>query len=140
MNTSAKDAPQPGEGGFVFHGEVQTGVIGTGASANVGAIGENSRGLVFVGRDGAEERLFAKLLALVDELREAVAGHREALDDQLFETVESNLDELEESIEEMRPAAKIQMKLRTLETLLRPFDTLVGLITKLWELTQKSNT
>jgi len=124
--------------GYTIHGDVQTGAIGTRASANVGSIGEGSRGHVTVVRDPAEERHIAQMFLLVEELRDALEEYRESMDGELLETVETNIDDLEESLEEMKPAKRIQSKLKTLQMLLQPFDTLVGLVGRIIELVRKS--
>lgn len=125
-------------GGYAIHGNVQTGAIGTGASANVGAIGQGARGRVTIVRDPAEERRTAQMLALVEELRDALDEYRESMDGELLSTVETNIDDLEESLEEQEPAKRIQGRLKTLQMLLQPFDTLVGLIAKIIELVHRS--
>lgn len=124
--------------GYAIHGNVQTGAIGTGASANVGAIGQGSRGRVTIVRDPAAERRTAQALALVEELRDALDEYRETMDGELLSAVETNIDDLEESLEEQEPAKRIQGRLKTLQMLLQPFDTLVGLIAKIIELVHRS--
>jgi hypothetical protein len=138
MNDGMSQEPTAAKGGYIIHGNIETGAFGDGASANVGAIGEHSRGHVTIGTDLASQRRFVQLLDALDELLEAVKQHREAIDSELYETVESNLEDLQVSIEELEPPKKIQSKLKTLQMLLAPFDTLVSLVTKLLELVQKS--
>ncbi|WP_155830377.1 hypothetical protein [Glycomyces tenuis] len=127
-----------GQGGYIIHGNIETGAFGAGASANVGAIGEHSRGYITIGSDPAAQRRLMELLNALEELVEAVERHRETIDAELYDTVESNLEDLQASIEESKPAKKIQSKLKTLQMLLAPFDTLVSLVTKILELVQKS--
>lgn len=140
MNDDMREEPTPDKGGYIIHGNIQTGAFGAAASANVGAIGEHSRGHVIIGSDPEAQQRMVQLLDALDELIEAVEQHREAIDSELYDTVESNLEDLQTSIEELRPVKKIQSKLKTLQMLLAPFDTLASLVTKLLELVQKSAT
>lgn len=123
------DAP----GGYVFRGSVQTGAIGTGASATIGAIGDGSRGVVNINRAHAEERLMEEMLELVLELRERLDEHRESVGDQ-YPAISDNLDDLEESLEEAKPLGRIHSKLKAIERLVSPFAALVDLVLKLLEL------
>jgi hypothetical protein len=123
-------------GGYTFHGSVQTGAIGTGAKATVGAIGENSRGVVFVNRAGADERLVEEMLELVAELRERLDGHRDSVGDR-YAVISGSLDDLEESLEEDKPVGRIRTKLRAIEVLVSPFTALVDLVMKLLQLADR---
>ena len=122
--------------GYVFRGNVQTGAIGNGASATVGAIGENSRGSVFVNRAHAEERLIEEMLEVVAELRERLDEHRRSVGDR-YTVIKDNLDDLEESLEDMKPAGRIRSKLKAIEQLVSPFSALVDLVLKLIELVNR---
>jgi hypothetical protein len=123
-------------GGYAFHGNVQTGAIGSGASATVGAIGEGSRGTVYVNRRHAEERLMEEMLELLIELRERLDEHRDAVGDR-YPVIRDNLDDLEESLEEAKPPGRIRSKLKAIEQLVSPFSALVDLVTKLLELADR---
>jgi hypothetical protein len=119
--------------GYAFRGPVQVGAIGTGASATVGAIGEGSRGSVFVNRRHAEERLFEELLDLLIELRERLDEQRDAVGDR-YPVIKDNLDDLEESLDEAKPPSRIRSKLKAIEQLVGPFKGLADLVFKMLEL------
>lgn len=119
--------------GYNFHGTVQVGAIGAGASATIGAIGEGARGTVFVNRRHAEERLMEEMLELVVQLRERLDEHRAIVGDR-YPVIKDNLDDLEESLEEMKPPGRIRSKLKAIEQLVNPFSMLVDLVAKLLEL------
>lgn len=118
---------------YVFHGSVQTGAIGTGASATIGAIGDGARGTVHVNRLHAEERLLEEMLELVLQLRERLDEHRDSVGDR-YPVIKDNLDDLEESLEEMKPPGRIRSKLKAIEQLVSPFSALADLVLKLLEL------
>ncbi|SDL45643.1 hypothetical protein SAMN05216298_3893 [Glycomyces sambucus] len=122
--------------GYRFHGSVQTGAIGTGASATVGAIGEQSRGTVFVNRAHADEVLVEQMLELVEELRERLEELRDNVGER-YEVISDNLDDLEESLEEAKPPGRVRSKLKAIERLVSPFAALVDLVTKLLELIER---
>lgn len=122
--------------GYVFSGNVQTGAIGTGASATVGAIGDGARGAVYVNRAHAEERLLDEMLELVGELRERLDEHRSTVGER-YPVIKDNLDDLEESLEDMKPPGRIRSKLKAIEQLVSPFGALVDLVLKLIELVNR---
>ncbi|MCD0443996.1 hypothetical protein LO763_10210 [Glycomyces sp. A-F 0318] len=122
--------------GYVFRGNVQTGAVGTGASATVGAIGDNARGTVHVNRAQAEDRLLEEMLELVGELRTRLDEHRPTIGER-YDVIKDNLDDLEESIEDMKPTGRIRSKLKAIEQLVSPFGALVDLVLKLIELVNR---
>jgi hypothetical protein len=122
--------------GYVFRGSVQTGAIGTGAKATVGAIGAHSRGTVHVNRSDTAERLVEEMLELVGELRERLDEHRGTVGER-YTVIKDNLDDLEESLEEMKPPGRIRSKLKAIEQLVSPFSALVDLVLKLIELVNR---
>ncbi|MQM26009.1 hypothetical protein [Glycomyces albidus] len=122
--------------GYVFKGTVQTGAIGTGASATVGAIGDGAHGVVFAARARAEEALVEEMLDLVAELRRRLEEHRDGVGER-YEAISDNLDDLESSIEEDQPQGRIRSRLKALEHLVSPFTALVDLVLKLLQLADR---
>jgi hypothetical protein len=121
--------------GYVFRGNVQTGAVGTGSSATVGAIGDGARGYVFVGRE-IDRELQAELLRLVGELRAVLREQRERLGDE-YTVIADTLDDLEESVAEAKPPNRILSKVKAMEKLVSPFAALAALVAKLLELLQR---
>jgi hypothetical protein len=126
------------QSGYVFHGNVQTGAVGSGASATVGAIGEGSRGYVFTGGAEVDRELQAELLRLVGDLRAALREQRESVGDEEYSLIEDTIDDLEESVAEARPARRIHSKLKAMERLVSPFAALAELVAKLLDLLQRN--
>jgi len=123
--------------GYVFRGNVQTGAVGTGASATVGAIGEGSRGYVFAAGAEVDRELQAELLRLVGDLRAALREQREQIGDE-YAVIEDTIDDLEESVAEARPVRRIHSKLKAMERLVSPFAALAELVSKLLDLVQRN--
>lgn len=130
------DNDEPNPGGYVFRGNVQTGAIGTGASATVGAIGEGSRGYVFTGGSDADRELRAELLRVVGDLRSALREQRESVGEE-YAVIEGTIDDLEESVVEAKPPGKLHNKVKAMERLVSPFAALAALVSKLLELLQR---
>ena len=122
--------------GYVFRGNVQTGAVGTGASATVGAIGDGARGYVFTG-PAADGELRAELLRLVAELRSALREQREQVGEEYAAIIEC-VDDLEESVAEAKPPARLRGKLKAIERLVSPFAALAELVSKLLDLVQRN--
>ncbi|MFG3338802.1 hypothetical protein [Glycomyces sp. NPDC048151] len=125
------------QGGYVFKGNVQTGAVGTGASATVGAIGDGARGYVFTGGDGVDAQLRAELLRLVGELRAALREQREQVGEE-YALIADTIDDLEESVAEAKPPARLRSKLKAMERLVSPFAALAELVSKLLDLVQRN--
>jgi len=123
--------------GYVFRGNVQTGAVGTGASATVGAIGEGSRGYVFAAGAEVDRELQAELLRLVGDLRAALREQREQIGDE-YAVIEDTIDDLEESVAEARPVRRIHSKLKAMGRLVSPFAALAELVSKLLDLVQRN--
>ncbi|MEU5154299.1 hypothetical protein [Glycomyces sp. NPDC021274] len=122
--------------GYVFRGNVQTGAVGTGASATVGAIGEGSRGYVFAGASDADRELRAELLRLVGDLRAALREQRESVGEE-YAVIEDTIDDLEESVVEAKPPRRLHSKAKAIERLVSPFAALAEQVSKLLELLQR---
>lgn len=125
------------DSGYAFHGNVQTGAIGTAATATVGAIGEHSRGFVSVSHDPEADRLLVQLLALVDELRKTLDDHRQTVGED-YTTIRDNIDDLQEALELKKPSNRIRSRLKVLHQLVMPFTALADLVAKIVELVPRS--
>lgn len=124
------------QSGYVFRGNVQTGAVGTGASATVGAIGDGARGYVFAGGPEVDRELQAELLRLVGELRAVLREQRERVGDD-YGVIADTIDDLEESVAEAKPPNRIHSKVKAMERLVSPFAALAALVAKLLELLQR---
>jgi hypothetical protein len=123
--------------GYVFRGNVQTGAVGTGASATVGAIGDGARGYVFAGGAEVDRELRAELLRLVGDLRAALLEQRERVGDE-YTVIKDTIDDLEESVAEAKAPSRIHSKVKAMERLVSPFAALAELVEKLLELLQRN--